>query len=271
MKKTEETSEKPGATLISSRAGRIVLAVEWHAPETMPSASPCTIIMVPKYDGSARSTSRAFCRVMPLCLRFSNMASTIASPHAVGASVSTRSGSTTCAPSRETCAASASCATAACFPRSVSVHRPRARSSAAAVTTRMSSPSGSTMCCLCERADKKMLCLKIIGETSCPPASCTIASTNCGSKCSSISASTASSFDIEPRSRRRCSAEASGCSGSATLPTRSCISRMRDAASKEVNGVSSTGMPIGGRPSSTLEILNGRLSALVSSTPGWSG
>lgn len=48
MKKTEETIAAPGAVLITSKAGRMVAAVECTAPETMPSAMPSWTIRVPK-------------------------------------------------------------------------------------------------------------------------------------------------------------------------------------------------------------------------------
>ena len=43
-----DTSLVPGAVLRIWSAGRSVLAVEWHAPDTRPSASPIFTIMVPK-------------------------------------------------------------------------------------------------------------------------------------------------------------------------------------------------------------------------------
>ena len=51
-----------------SNAGRMVCAVVWAAPETMPSASPRCTIMVPKYETSV-TISRARSTVMPLCAR----------------------------------------------------------------------------------------------------------------------------------------------------------------------------------------------------------
>ena len=48
MTKKAETSLVPGAVFRICRAGRRVLAVEWQAPETRPSASPILTIMVPK-------------------------------------------------------------------------------------------------------------------------------------------------------------------------------------------------------------------------------
>ena len=59
MKKTDEAILNPGAILINCSAGRIVFAVEWHAPLTIPSAMPLSIIIVPKYAQSRRSSSRA--------------------------------------------------------------------------------------------------------------------------------------------------------------------------------------------------------------------
>ena len=48
MKKTDETIETSGSVLMISRAGRMVWAVVCTAPETMPSASPSSTIIVPK-------------------------------------------------------------------------------------------------------------------------------------------------------------------------------------------------------------------------------
>ena len=48
MMKNAETSLVPGAVFRICRAGRSVLAVEWQAPDTRPSASPILTIMVPK-------------------------------------------------------------------------------------------------------------------------------------------------------------------------------------------------------------------------------
>ena len=46
MMKKADTSLVPGAVLRICSAGRRVLAVEWQAPETRPSASPILTIMV---------------------------------------------------------------------------------------------------------------------------------------------------------------------------------------------------------------------------------
>jgi hypothetical protein len=48
MRNTDETVLTSGVVLTTSRAGRIVCAVVWMAPETMPSASPSITIIVPK-------------------------------------------------------------------------------------------------------------------------------------------------------------------------------------------------------------------------------
>ena len=40
MKNTLDATETPGTVLMISNAGRIVAAVVWVAPETMPSARP---------------------------------------------------------------------------------------------------------------------------------------------------------------------------------------------------------------------------------------
>lgn len=48
MKNTEETIFTPGLVFMNSRAGRMVFAVVWAAPDTMPSVMPKCTIMVPK-------------------------------------------------------------------------------------------------------------------------------------------------------------------------------------------------------------------------------
>ncbi len=48
MKKTLDATDTPGTVLITSNAGRIVAAVVWVAPETIPSAWPACTISVPK-------------------------------------------------------------------------------------------------------------------------------------------------------------------------------------------------------------------------------
>ena len=48
MKNTLDTIETSGRVLTSSNAGRIVSAVVWVAPATMPSAIPSATISVPK-------------------------------------------------------------------------------------------------------------------------------------------------------------------------------------------------------------------------------
>ena len=48
MKNTEDTTETPGTVLTTSSAGRMVCAVVWTAPETMPSACPSSTMSVPK-------------------------------------------------------------------------------------------------------------------------------------------------------------------------------------------------------------------------------
>src|SRR5690625_7999137 len=62
-KNTEETIETSGVVLMISNAGRIVCAVVWAAPETIPSASPRCTMSVPKYDTEV-TTSRARSTVM---------------------------------------------------------------------------------------------------------------------------------------------------------------------------------------------------------------
>ncbi len=48
MKKTLEATETVGSVRMISKAGRMVAAVVWVAPETMPSACPHCTIIVPK-------------------------------------------------------------------------------------------------------------------------------------------------------------------------------------------------------------------------------
>jgi hypothetical protein len=48
IRKTLEATDTPGTVLMISKAGRIVAAVVWVAPETMPSARPVCTIIVPK-------------------------------------------------------------------------------------------------------------------------------------------------------------------------------------------------------------------------------
>ncbi|MNE70614.1 hypothetical protein D3C80_1664190 [compost metagenome] len=57
MKNTDDTRLQPGAVLISCRAGRMVLAVEWTRPETRPSTSSRASIMVPITTGSSSCCS----------------------------------------------------------------------------------------------------------------------------------------------------------------------------------------------------------------------
>ena len=47
IKKNADTNLQPGFVLMICRHGRSVLAVEWHAPDTIPSASPALIIKHP--------------------------------------------------------------------------------------------------------------------------------------------------------------------------------------------------------------------------------
>ena len=68
MRNTLETTLRPGAVRMNSNAGRIVCAVVCAAPETIPSASPRWIIIVPKYDTSP-IWSKAVSAVTPLCRR----------------------------------------------------------------------------------------------------------------------------------------------------------------------------------------------------------
>ncbi|MCY1184663.1 hypothetical protein D9M73_253750 [compost metagenome] len=57
MKNTDDTRVQPGAVLISCKAGRMVLAVEWMSPETSPSTSSRASIMVPMTTGSSSCCS----------------------------------------------------------------------------------------------------------------------------------------------------------------------------------------------------------------------
>ena len=75
MKKTEDTSETPGPVPRICSGGRMVAAVVWAAPATMPSTSSRCSIMVATVMGSARR-SRAASRVSPLLLRAATSAST---------------------------------------------------------------------------------------------------------------------------------------------------------------------------------------------------
>ena len=70
MTKKLLTSLHPGAVFRIWREGRKTSPVEWHAPDTMPSASPIFTIMTPKYSSSSIS-SIAFSGVMPLAWRSS--------------------------------------------------------------------------------------------------------------------------------------------------------------------------------------------------------
>lgn len=68
MRRTDDTMEDPGKVLMIWNAGRMVWAVVFTEPDTMPSTLPLCTIMVPKYEGSAM-VSLAMSRVTPLCLR----------------------------------------------------------------------------------------------------------------------------------------------------------------------------------------------------------
>lgn len=70
MKKTLDTVSTPGLVLMISKDGRIVCAVVWIEPDTMPSARPMWTIIVPKYETS-RIRSRARSIATFLCLRSS--------------------------------------------------------------------------------------------------------------------------------------------------------------------------------------------------------
>jgi hypothetical protein len=48
MKNTLDTIDTPGAVRMNSNAGRMVWAVVWAAPDTIPSARPLYTIMVAK-------------------------------------------------------------------------------------------------------------------------------------------------------------------------------------------------------------------------------
>ena len=48
IRKLELTTETPGLVFTNSRLGRIVFAVVFTAPDTMPSARPRWTIIVPK-------------------------------------------------------------------------------------------------------------------------------------------------------------------------------------------------------------------------------
>mmetsp|Transcript_19623 Transcript_19623/g.32975 ORF Transcript_19623/g.32975 Transcript_19623/m.32975 type:complete len:296 (-) Transcript_19623:2198-3085(-) len=72
---------------------------------------------------------------------------------------------------RSSCNCTARALTSLMLPSSVTAHSPRSTSSAAAVTTRLSLPSGSTMCFCSARAFLKMRYWKIFGVITCSLAS----------------------------------------------------------------------------------------------------
>mmetsp|Transcript_44821 Transcript_44821/g.114584 ORF Transcript_44821/g.114584 Transcript_44821/m.114584 type:complete len:357 (-) Transcript_44821:714-1784(-) len=146
MKKALLTMAAPGAVLMTCSAGLIVSAVVWMAPLTMPSAAPVAIIMVAYMLGLLHSCCVAASSVMPLALRLS------ASSAARAGSSSSVSGSIRLAAEMSTWTDVAKFMISSGLPRMVSLQMPRRSSSPAAVTTRLSLPSGRMMCCACRRA-----------------------------------------------------------------------------------------------------------------------
>ena len=146
MMKKLLTSFTPGAVLRICRLGRSTSPVEWHAPETMPSARPVFTMSTPK-NSTSRTFSAACSRVMPLCLR---------SSYRVFANSSCRSescGSISVAPS----SARPDSLMAATLPRMIRFATPWAKMVSAASSVRGSSPSGSTMVCLSALARSSMV------------------------------------------------------------------------------------------------------------------
>ena len=70
IRNTLDTIEMPGRVRMISSAGRIVWAVVWAAPDTIPSTRPACTIIVPKKLTSP-IMSRAWSIVMPLWARSS--------------------------------------------------------------------------------------------------------------------------------------------------------------------------------------------------------
>ncbi len=75
MKKTDEMSFAPSRALMNWSAGRTVSAVVWTAPDTRPSTSPASSIIVPSTTVLCNA-SRAIGSVMPFARRSATMRST---------------------------------------------------------------------------------------------------------------------------------------------------------------------------------------------------
>ena len=159
MKNTDDTIDTPGRVRMIWKAGRIVLAVVWAAPDTMPSASPVWTIIVPKNETSWTMSS-ARSGVTPLWAR--SRAYSAANRSSSG----DRAGSTTRAPSRRTPSCAARRWTAASSPRRTRSATSRDNSVAAARMMRSSSPSGSTMRRRSARARSMSIDSNISGVTT---------------------------------------------------------------------------------------------------------
>lgn len=159
MRKTLDTTVTPGFVLMISNDGRMVCAVVWAAPETMPSASPRCTIIVPKYETSV-TVSAACASVMPLCAR--SRAYSVAKRSTISGSV----GLITCAAEMSTPSSTARARIADSSPRIVRSATSRASRVAAARRMRSSSPSGSTMRRRSERARSMSPYSNISGVTT---------------------------------------------------------------------------------------------------------
>mmetsp|Transcript_34320 Transcript_34320/g.91746 ORF Transcript_34320/g.91746 Transcript_34320/m.91746 type:complete len:301 (+) Transcript_34320:530-1432(+) len=156
MKKKELTCETPGAVLITWSAGRIVSAVAWAAPLTIPSAWSRYIIMVPNQFRSPRIRLVASSWVI---FRASLRARTIELMSAVA-------GSMMVAASTDTPAALAVFSTSSRLPRMMRSTKSPANSCPAAETMRGSKPSGRTMRCLLDLAKFLRLYRNCLGITT---------------------------------------------------------------------------------------------------------
>mmetsp|Transcript_19763 Transcript_19763/g.42941 ORF Transcript_19763/g.42941 Transcript_19763/m.42941 type:complete len:332 (+) Transcript_19763:1351-2346(+) len=157
MKKTEETRVETPGSFRTCIAGRMVAAVVWMAPDTMPSASPQCTIITPNVLTSLLTMSAAAPRDGAFLPRASTKAA------AYFSSLSEFSGLCTLHRLMSTPSFLASAATAAGSPSSVTRARPRCVTSEAAARMRLSRASGSTMCWGLLRQSALMLCWNILG------------------------------------------------------------------------------------------------------------
>ncbi len=204
MKNTEDTTDTPGEVFTTSRAGRMVWAVVWTAPETIPSACPSSTIIVPKYDTSVTS-ARAFSRSIPRCRRRSWYAA------ASSSSSGERVGSTTRAVSTSRPRSAALRRTISGSPSRVRSAMPRRSTTSAARSTRSSSPSGSTTWRRSATARSTSRCSNISGVTASLRATASRSSSAGPSTCSSNSANDVVIFRVDSlvsRPRRLLSADA---------------------------------------------------------------